>query len=130
MEHLADRDLELVCERLDAEGAAAFDALTAAVGFLHRVVEGTELSFETVLAERINVACAADDRAATVDLDVTYTSLTPETVRQKAERGASLSLTEIALADQSDEVDLATVVETDEEPVIDDGRIQARVTDF
>ncbi|MEZ3142408.1 hypothetical protein [Halobaculum sp. MBLA0143] len=130
IEQLEQRDREILCERLDGEGAAAFDALTAAVAFLHRVVDGTELSFETVLAEGINVAAAADDRAATVELDVTYTALTAETIRQKARRGESLSLTEVAFADESDEVDLATVLEADEEPTVDDGRIQARVTDF
>jgi len=131
VEHLSERDRELVFDdRLDAAGPAAFDALVATVAFLYDGLEETDLAFETVVAEGINVACAPDDRAATVDLDVTYTSLTPETIRQKAERGEPLSLTEIALADQSDEIDLATVVETDKEPAVDDGRIQARVTDF
>jgi hypothetical protein len=133
VEHLSGRDRELVFEdRLDAEGTAAFDALVSAVAFLYEGIDDTELAFETVLSEGINLAEASEERAATVSLDVTFHALTAETIRRKAEDGEDLSLTEIAYADASDEIDLAefaAYVAADEQEV-DDGRIQARVTDF
>ncbi|MEZ3115845.1 hypothetical protein RYH80_07935 [Halobaculum sp. MBLA0147] len=138
VEHLSDRDRELVFgDRLDAAGPAAFDALVATVAFLYDGLEETDLPFETVLAEGINLAVADDERSATVSLDVTFHGLTAETVRRKARQGESLSLTEVAFADRSDEVDLAAVTDTVDGPTetgddraVDDGRIQARVTDF
>lgn len=141
------RDFELLVEHLDAddrklvfekrfgtdEGTDAFDALVSAVSFLYRGIEDTDLEFETVLAEAINVAEARNDRAASVDLDVTYHSLSADELRRKLERGDSLSLTEIAFLHESDDVpgdELAEYFRDDEERAIDDGRIQSKVTNF
>jgi hypothetical protein len=133
VERLEDRDRELVFEkRFDDAGTEAFDALVAAVAFLYRGVDDTDLAFETVLHEAVNVAVAGEERAATVDLDVTFQSLTVEGLRRKLDRGESLSLTEIAYLHRSDEIgndELARYFR--EEPTdVEDGRIQAKVTEF
>jgi hypothetical protein len=133
VEGLDERDRELVfAKRFGDEGTEAFDALVAAIAFLYQGVDDTDLAFETVLHEAINVAVAGEDRAATVDLEVTFQSLTVEGLRRKLDRGESLSLTEIAYLHRSDEIgndELARYFR--EEPTdVDDGRIQAKVTEF
>lgn len=135
VEGLSERDRELVFGKRfgEMEGAAAFDALVAAVAFLYRATEDTDLAFETVLSEAINVAEASEDRAATVDFDVTFQRLSAETLRHKLERGEELSLTELAYLHRSDEVrtdELARYLADDETEGVDDGRIQSKVTNF
>lgn len=137
VEQLPERDRELVFEKRfdEMDGTEAFDALVSAVGFLYRATRDTDLEFETVLNEGINVAEASDDRAATVRLDVTYHDLTADQLRRKLERGETLSLTEIAFLHESNEVrmdELARYFRDSEEAAseVDDGRIQSKVTNF
>lgn len=136
VEHLSERDRKLVFEKRfeEMDGTDAFDALVSAVAFLYQGIGDTDLSFEAVLAEAINVAEARAGRAAAVDLDVTFHSLTPDELRRKLERGESLSLTEIAYLHGSDEVNVAELAryfrDDEARAGIDDGRIQSRVTDF
>lgn len=137
VEHLSERDRELVFGNrfTEIDGTEAFDALVSAVAFLYRATEDTDLDFETVLQEGINVAEAKDDRTATVRLDLTFQSLTAEQLRKKLERGETLTLTEIAYLRESDEVrmdELARYFKDAEDATaeIDDGRIQSKVTNF
>lgn len=138
VEGLSERDRELVfADRLDEEGTAAFDALVSALAFLYRGVEDTELDFETVLSEGVNLAEASEERAATVDLDVTFHALNVAAVRRKLHAGEPLSLTELAFADARTEISADEFAEyrraADGESAdagVDDGRIQSRVTDF
>lgn len=136
IEHLSERDRKLVFEkRFDAvDGTDAFDALVSAVGFLYQAVEDTDIEFETVLSEGINVAEVKDGRVASVDLDLTFQSLTVEQLRHKLERGETLSLTEIAFLHESDEVRMDELARyfrnTERVAKIDDGRIQSKVTNF
>ncbi|MXR40221.1 hypothetical protein GRX01_02455 [Halobaculum sp. WSA2] len=135
---MSERDRELVfADRLDREGTAAFDALVSALAFLYRGVEDTELDFETVLSEGVNLAEASEERAATVDLDVTFHALSVAEVRRKMRAGEPLSLTELAFADTRTEVSADEFAEylrgtegTVDDAGVDDGRIQSRVTDF
>lgn len=134
-EHLADREVELLFEKRfeGARGTAAFDALVAAVAFLYRGIERTDLDFETVLREGINLAEAPNNRAATVTLDTTFHALDTEQLRRKLEDGDSLSLTEIAYLYDADDVgrdELAEYFDGRQAPEIDDGRIQSKVTDY
>ena len=137
VEHLSERDRELVFEKRfeSIDGTEAFDALVSAVAFLYQATKDTELEFESVLHEAVNLAEASDDRAATVQLDLTFQSLTAEQLRHKLERGESLSLTEIAYLHESDEVRMDELAryfrDADEStPEVDDGRIQSKVTSF
>ncbi|UPV72807.1 hypothetical protein M0R89_09620 [Halorussus limi] len=137
VECLSERDRRLVVENQfeSADGTEAFDALVSAVAFLYRVTKDTDLEFETVLSEAVNLAEASDDRAATVRLDLTFQSLTAEQLRHKLERGESLSLTEIAFLHESDEVRMDELARyfrdaDDSTPEVDDGRIQSKVTNF
>jgi|AntDeeMinimDraft_5_1070356.scaffolds.fasta_scaffold00080_17 hypothetical protein len=134
VEGLEDRDLDLVFETYvaDSDGTDAFDALVSAVAFLYRGVDRTDLDFETVLREGVNLAEAADDRAATVSLDVTNHDLNVDHLREKLEAGDSLSLTEIAYLYESTDVardELAEYFE-DDAGDLDDGRVQSKVTDY
>lgn len=132
VEHLAERDRELVFgDDVAAAGTEGFDALVSAVAFLFDGVERTDLDFETVLREGINLAVARDDRAATVQLDVTYHELDAEGLLAKLDGDGSLSLTEIAYLYESDDVsreELAARFDRDDD--LDDGRVQAKVTDY
>lgn len=133
VEHLSDRDRELIFE--NGDGIETFDALASAVAFLYEGVDGTDLSFETALTEGINVAEAKRDRAASVDLEVTLRALAVEQLRRELENGETLSLTEVAYLYASEEVredELARYFRNAKESPseIDDGRIQSRVTDF
>lgn len=137
VEHLSERDRELVVEKRfeGIDGTEAFDALVSAVAFLYQVTKDTDLEFESVLSEAVNLAEAKDDRAATVQLDLTFQSLTAEQLQHKLERGETLSLTEIAYLHESDEVRMDELAryfrDTDEStPEVDDGRIQSKVTNF
>lgn len=137
VEHLPERDRELVFGKRfgEGDGTEAFDALVSAVAFLYRAVGDTDLEFETVLREAVNLAEARNDRAATVDLDLTFQSLSADELRRKLERGETLSLTEIAYLHESDEVrmdELARYFRDVEEATegVDDGRIQSKVTNF
>lgn len=135
IEGLDERDRRLVFEeRFGADGgAAAFDALVSAVAFCYLAVGDTDLEFETVLREGINVAEATEDRVASVDLTVTRANRTPEALRRKLELGEELSLTEIAFLQSGDAVtdeELARYLGADRATTVDDGRIQSRVTDF
>lgn len=137
VERLSERDRKLIFEKRfgEMDGTAAFDALVSAVAFLYRGIEDTDLAFETVLSEAINVAEAGEERAATVDLDVTFHALTADELLRKLERGKSLSLTELAFLHASSEVssrELARYLGESAEgrDGIDDGRIQSKVTDF
>ena len=133
VEQLGERDRELVFEKRfgSMAGTDAFDALVSALALLYRGVDDTELDFEELLNEAVNVAEAGEGRAATVDLDVTYERLSPESLLHKLESGEELSLTELAYLHGHDDVSrdrLARYV-ADEESV-DDGRIQSKVTEF
>jgi hypothetical protein len=135
IEGLDGHDRELVFgERFGADGgAAAFDALVSSIAFLYLAVGDTDLEFETVLREGINVAEATEDRVASVDLAVTRANRTAEALRRKLELGEELSLTEIAFLQSGDAVsdeELARYLGSERAADIDDGRIQSRVTDF
>ncbi len=133
VEHLSDRDRRLLFEGED--GVETFDALVSAIAFLYEGIGETSLSFERVLSEGINLAEAKRDRAAVVDLDVALQTLTVEQLREKLDRGESLSLTELAVAQASEEIrpdELARYFDarSDGPTDVDDGRIQSKVTDF
>ncbi|MWG35818.1 hypothetical protein [Halomarina oriensis] len=137
VERLSERDRTLVFEKRfgSMEGTAAHDALVSALAFVYRAVGDTDLDFEDVLREAVNVAEASEDRAASVDLDVTYHSLTVPELRRKLDRGESLSLTELAFLQSSEEVSLRELARYFEDADaarqgIDDGRIQSKVTEF
>jgi hypothetical protein len=134
VEHLSERDCDLVFGKRYGEddGREGFDALVSAVAFLYRAVEETDLDFADVLAEGINVAEARNDRAATVEFDRTFHALSAEELLRKLRTGDSLSLTELAYLQQSDEVSANELARyfTDEEETVDDGRIQSKVTQF
>ncbi|MFC5972717.1 hypothetical protein ACFPYI_15375 [Halomarina salina] len=137
VERLSERDRKLVFEKRfgEMEGADAFDALVSAMAFCYRAVGDTNTEFEAVLREAINVAEASDERAASVDLDLTYHSLTVPELRRKLDRGESLSLTELSFLQSSDEVSLRELARyfddvADARRGIDDGRIQSKVTEF
>lgn len=133
VEHLEDHDRELVFEKRfgNAAGPEAFDALVSALAMLYQGVDDTDLEFEAVLHEAVNVAEASEGRAASVDLDVTYERLSPESLLHKLGQGEELSLTELAYLHGHDDVSrdrLARYVADDE--TVDDGRIQSKVTEF
>ncbi|GAB7014238.1 hypothetical protein [Halolamina salina] len=133
VEQLDERDRELVFEKRfgSMAGTEAFDALVSALALLYRGIDDTELEFEELLNEAVNVAEAGEGRAATVDLDVTYERLSPESLLHKLESGEELSLTELAYLHGHDDVSrdrLARYVAEDEP--VDDGRIQSKVTEF
>lgn len=136
VEHLSDRDRKLVFEEWfdEIDGTEAFDALVSAVAFLYRGTADTDLEFETVLREAVNLAEAGDDRAATVDLDLTFHALSGEQLRQKLRRGEELSLTEIAYLHESDDVPTDELArhfrDAEDATEVDDGRIQSKVTSF
>lgn len=134
VEQLSDRDRKLVFEKRlgGADGRAAYDALVSALAFLYRGIEDTGIDFEDALTEAVNVAEARNNRAATVELEVTFHALSAEELMRKLRTGETLSLTELAYLQQSEEVspgELARYL-TDEEDTVDDGRIQAKVTQF
>lgn len=131
---LSDRDRELVFGKRfgEVDGVAAFDALVAAIAFYYRATDDTGVQFENALTEAINVAEASQDRAASVDLDVTYHGLSVDGLIRKLRTGEELSLTEIAYLQRSEEVssnELARYL-TEEHDEVDDGRIQSKVTQF
>lgn len=135
VEHLSETDRRLVFEEYfdEVDGTEAFDALVSAVAFLYRGTTDTDLDFESVLHEAINVAEAKRNRAATVEFDLTFHALSADQLRRKLERGETLSLTEIAYLHRSDEVrddELARYFRDAEEAEVDDGRIQSKVTNF
>lgn len=137
VEHLPDDDRALVFEKRfdEIDGTEAFDAMVSAMAFLYQATADTDLEFETVLKEGINLAEARNDRAAAVSLEVTYQSLTVEQLRHKLQRGETLSLTEIAFLHESEAIrrdELARYFSDVDEATagIDDGRIQSKVTNF
>ena len=134
VEHLSSHDRELVFgKRLgEADGRDAYDALVSALAFLYQGVEDTGIDFEDVLTEAVNVAEAQNDRAASVELALTFHALSTEELMRKLRSGETLSLTELAYLQQSDEVSPAELARylADEEDTVDDGRIQAKVTQF
>jgi hypothetical protein len=135
VEHLDDRDRELVFGKRagDADGAEAFDAFVSTLAFLYRGLDHTDLDFETVLREGVNLAEAPNDRAATVDYDATYHALDPTHLREKVDAGESLSLTEIAFLYESDDVsrdERAALLGDSRAADVDDGRVQSKVTEF
>lgn len=134
LEGLSERDRRIVFGQRFGEdgGAAAFDALVAAQAFLYLAVGDTDLDFETVLSEGINVAEATEDRVASVDLTVSRAEQSVATLRRKLQTRAELSLTEIAYLQAAEGVsdeELARHLGEDA-PAVEDGRIQSRVTDF
>lgn len=134
VEGLAERDRALLFEKhVDQAGTRGFDALVSAVAFLYEGVGRTDLDFETVLREGINLTEARADRAATVDLDVTFHALDADRLRGKLADGDSLSLTEIAYLYEHADVgreELAAALEGERGADLDDGRVQAKVTDY
>ena len=135
VEQLEDRDRELVFGKRasDADGTEAFDGFVATLAFLYRGLAETDLAFDTVLREGVNRAEAANDRAATVDYDVTFHALDPDHLREKVTAGESLSLPEIAFLYGSDDVtkdELADLLGESRAEAVEDGRVQAEVTDF
>ena len=132
---LSDHDRELVFgKRADrGDATAVFDGLVAATAFCYRATDDTDLDFETVLREAVNVAEASEGRAATVEFDVTHLGLDAEGLRRKLDRGEELSLTELAYLQESDAFGPREVAEYfgDDDPTdVDDGRIQSTVTSF
>jgi DNA-binding transcriptional regulator YiaG len=134
VEHLSTHDRELVFEKRmgNADGKETYDALVAALAFLYQGIEDTDLDFEEVLAEAINLAEAENDRAATVTLDRTFHALSADELLRKLRSGETLSLTEIAYLQQSDAVSQSELARyfSEDEDTVDDGRIQAKVTQF
>ncbi|MFC3477606.1 hypothetical protein [Halobacterium litoreum] len=135
VEHLEDRDAELVFGKRasESDGTEAFDAFVSHLAFLYSGLEHTDLDFETVLREGVNLAEAANDRAAAVDYDVTFHALDADHLREKVEDGESLSLTEIAFLYESDDVsrdELADLLGESRASDVDDGRVQSKVTEF
>jgi DNA-binding transcriptional regulator YiaG len=135
VEDLDERDRKLVFEDRfgEAGGTGAFDALVAAQAFLYQAICDTDVDFETVLREGINVAEATEDRVASVDLTVTRATRSVDALRRKLELGEQLSLTEIAFLQESDAVsatELARYLDVDRATSVEDGRIQSRVSDF
>ena len=134
LSHLEERDLELVFEkRVDADGTTGFDALVSTLALLYRGVARTDLDFETVLREGINLAEAENDRAATVEFDLTFHALDADQLREKLASGESLSLTEIAYLYESTAVsrdELAQYFDDARAPELDDGRVQSKVTEY
>ncbi|MFC4359720.1 hypothetical protein ACFO0N_17380 [Halobium salinum] len=132
---LSDRDVELLFEkRLGGDdGTVAFDALVSAVAFLYRGVDHTDLDFEAVLREGVNLAEAREDRAATVTFSKTLHALDTDQLRRKLESDESLSLTEIAYLYEADDLgrdELAKYFGDTRAPELDDGRVQSKVTDY
>ncbi len=134
VEQLSERDRKLVFEKRlgESDGREAYDALVSALAFLYRGIDDTGIDFEDALAEAVNVAEARNDRAATVELDLTFHALSAEELLRKLRAGESLSLTEIAYLQQSDDVSPAELARyfSEDEEAVDDGRIQAKVTQF
>jgi hypothetical protein len=133
VEHLDERDRTLVFEKRfgEIDGTDAFDAVVSAVAFLYMGVDDTDLDFEDVLTEAINVAEARRDRAATVDLSVTYHALSADELLRRLRTGEDLSLTELAYLQGSAAVSTEELARYfDEDETVDDGRIQTKVTDF
>lgn len=137
VEHLSERDRKLIFEEQfeGMDGTDAFDALVSAIAFLYRGIDDTDLSFETVLREAVNVAEACNDRTATVELDLTFQSRNADQLRHKLDEGETLSLTEIAYLYESESVTRSELARYlgDAEAAhsdIDDGRIQSKVNDF
>lgn len=143
----ATLDLELLVDRLDPHdrklvfekrfdemaGAEAFDALVSAMAFYYRATADTDLAFGRIVEEAVNLAEAENERAATVDVEITHHALSAEELLRKLKTGESLSLTELAYLQRSDEVsndEVARYVSDDEEDPVDDGRIQSKVTEF
>ncbi len=132
---LSERDRRLLVDRLDEAGPVGLDALAATVAFVYSLTRETELSVERVFAEGVALAAAGENRAASVDLDVTYHELTPAHLRRKAAAGDRLTLTEIAYADSHPEIDPVEFAEFADgdratDTAVDDDRVQAKVTDF
>ncbi|MFD1514926.1 hypothetical protein [Halomarina rubra] len=137
VERLSERDRRLVFEKRfgGMAGTDAFDALVSMLAFCYLAVGDTDVEFERALREAINVAEAGDERAASVDLDVTYHSLTVPELRRKLDREESLSLTELSFLQSSEAVSLRELARYfgDADAArrgIDDGRIQSKVTEF
>jgi hypothetical protein len=132
VEGLDERDRDLVFGRHVSEaGTDGFDALVSALAFCYDGVRRTDLDFQTALREGVNLAEARGDRAATVQLDLTFHSLDADQLLGKLESGEALSLTEIAHLYESEAVsgeELAAHFEGREE--VDDGRVQSKVTDY
>ncbi|MEE6209583.1 hypothetical protein U3A55_05380 [Salarchaeum sp. III] len=133
LEGLSERDRELVFEKRlgERDGTEVFDALVSATAFLYAGVEDTDLAFDTVLSEGINLAEAENDRAASVAFERTYHALDAETLLRELDAGNSLSLTELAFLHASDDVSREELTRhLDDEDDFDDGRIQSKVTEF
>lgn len=135
VEHLEARDRELVFGKRasDADGTEAFDAFVSTLAFLYGGLGETDLDFETVLREGVNLAEASNDRAATIDYDVTFHALDADHLREKVDAGESLSLPEIAFLYESDDVtrnELADLLGESRADGVEDGRVQAEVTDY
>jgi len=133
VEGLERRDRELVFEKRfgDRDGTEVFDGLVSTLAFLYAGIEDTDLDFDSVLTEGINLAEAENDRAASVDFERTYHALDAETLLRELREGNALSLTEIAFLHANDDVardELTRYLEDEED--VGDGRIQSRVTEF
>lgn len=134
VEHLSAHDRELVFEKRmgESDGREAYDALVSALAFLYQGIEDTGIDVEDALTEAVNVAEAQSDRAATVELELTFHALSAEELLRKLRAGETLSLTEVAYLQGSDEVSPAELARyfSEDEEAVDDGRIQAKVTQF
>ncbi|GAA0647555.1 hypothetical protein [Salarchaeum japonicum] len=133
LDGLGARDRELVFEKRlgERDGTESFDALVSAMAFLYAGVQDTDLAFDTVLSEGVNLAEAANDRAARVTFERTYHALDADTLLRELRAGESLSLTELAFLHASDDVNREELTRLlDDEDDFDDGRIQSKVTEF
>ncbi|WP_114575550.1 hypothetical protein [Saliphagus sp. LR7] len=133
IEHLPERDRELVFEKRleELDGPEAFDALVAAMAFLYRGAEDSDADVEEVLREGIALAEADRDRAVSVEFERTFHALSGEGLLRRLEDGETLSLSELAYLQRSDDVPRGELADAlAGERRVEDGRIQSRVTDF
>lgn len=133
VEHLPEHDRELVFEKHleELDGPEAFDALVAAVAFLYRGIEDTDADVEEVLREGVALAEADRERAVSVEFERTFHALTGEELLRRLEDGESLTLSELAYLQRSDDVPRGELADAlAGERRVEDGRIQSRVTDF
>ncbi|MFC4988754.1 hypothetical protein [Saliphagus infecundisoli] len=133
IEHLPERDRGLVFEKRleELDGPEAFDALVAAMAFLYRGIEDSDADVEEVLREGVALAEADRDRAVSVEFERTFHALSGEELLRRLEDGETLSLSELAYLQRSDDVprgELADALASEKR--VEDGRIQSRVTDF
>lgn len=130
VEHLSERDRELVFADRVTEGGRGATALLSAVAFLYRGVGDTDVPFETVLAEGISLAEADDDRSVTVDFELTFDALRADRLREKLREEGTLTLAELAYLRENEPATLRELAALLDDEDVDDGRVQSELTNF